>query len=383
MTRRVKEVCQISVIVFLLYVLSIDDEITVDDDYISNLAKYHASFDIEELIDAKPEDKPIPKRKPIEPEVKEYKLSPLTKVFLMRLKNQTNVPMTLYTKYLINPKTICPFNTSVDYLIIVNSATNNFDRRSVIRNTFGQNNLFGHLTHRVAFLMGTSPDQDISRAIQEEAKEHKDIVQGDFHDSYRNLTLKGIMGLRWINDSCPNTKLIVKIDDDVFLNVFRLVSHWIPKYSNKYKKLGCDLLSKGKSHIYRRYDDKWSVDKDLFKGFDHFPFSHCRGYYVVMTPDLVQPMLDVAKITPFFWIDDVYLYGLLPLTIRDISMARQWRDFTDSDSFATNCVMKGPDCQYVVFDGKNVFDEKMTYYMWSNLTSDLTPEQRETYSWKS
>lgn len=52
-----------------------------------------------------------------------------------------------------------------------------------------------------------------------------DIVQEDFVDSYRNLTHKAIMALRWVSQNCQNAKLILKADDDIFINIFKLVGH--------------------------------------------------------------------------------------------------------------------------------------------------------------
>ncbi len=52
-----------------------------------------------------------------------------------------------------------------------------------------------------------------------------DLVQENFLDSYRNLTLKTLMGIRWASIYCANAKFIVKIDDDVVLNPYFLVNY--------------------------------------------------------------------------------------------------------------------------------------------------------------
>ena len=44
------------------------------------------------------------------------------------------------------------------------------------------------------------------------------IVQQTFTDAYYNNTLKTIMGIKWINHYCPNSKYYMFIDDDFFLN---------------------------------------------------------------------------------------------------------------------------------------------------------------------
>ena len=45
----------------------------------------------------------------------------------------------------------------------------------------------------------------------EEQREYGDILQGEFHDSFRNLTLKEIMFLNWLPRHCPRTQFIFKV----------------------------------------------------------------------------------------------------------------------------------------------------------------------------
>ena len=40
-----------------------------------------------------------------------------------------------------------------------------------------------------------------------------------FQDTYRNLTLKTVMGLKWSAIFCPQARHVMKTDDDIFVNV--------------------------------------------------------------------------------------------------------------------------------------------------------------------
>ena len=40
-----------------------------------------------------------------------------------------------------------------------------------------------------------------------------------FQDTYRNLTLKTVMGLKWSAIFCPQAKFVMKTDDDIFVNL--------------------------------------------------------------------------------------------------------------------------------------------------------------------
>ena len=40
-----------------------------------------------------------------------------------------------------------------------------------------------------------------------------------FQDTYHNLTLKTIMGLKWMAIFCPQAEFVLKTDDDIYVNV--------------------------------------------------------------------------------------------------------------------------------------------------------------------
>ncbi|CAK9293523.1 unnamed protein product [Gordionus sp. m RMFG-2023] len=60
------------------------------------------------------------------------------------------------------------------------------------------------------------------KRLKIEARKYRDIVQGNFVDSYQNLTYKMIMGFKWIVSRCPKADYILKIDDDVYVDIFKL-----------------------------------------------------------------------------------------------------------------------------------------------------------------
>ena len=43
-----------------------------------------------------------------------------------------------------------------------------------------------------------------------------------FQDSYYNLTLKTVMGLKWVKDHCSQARFVMKTDDDIFVNLPKL-----------------------------------------------------------------------------------------------------------------------------------------------------------------
>lgn len=122
--------------------------------------------------------------------------------------------------YILNKPNICSGSRVLTLLIVVLSSTINFAQREVIRETWGA--AACRRGYRLVFLIGRpmlKPDQ--SKILYEDTK-HGDLVQADFTDSYRNLTLKSIAMVRWSNEYCPGPQFVLKIDDDMLLNVWGL-----------------------------------------------------------------------------------------------------------------------------------------------------------------
>ena len=67
----------------------------------------------------------------------------------------------------------------------------------------------------------TEEASELQEEIERENSEHHDIIQGDFVDTYRNLSYKNIMGKLWVSEFCAQVGLrsdILKtlvIDEDL------------------------------------------------------------------------------------------------------------------------------------------------------------------------
>ncbi|XP_037025603.1 UDP-GalNAc:beta-1,3-N-acetylgalactosaminyltransferase 1-like isoform X5 [Bradysia coprophila] len=112
-------------------------------------------------------------------------------------------------------------------VIVVLSARNHFDRRNLIRQTYGSvRKAFNVHVLGVVFMLGNldAPGSDVTDGykLREEINPFGDIVVGDFVDCYRNLTLKTIMAYEWLTSYCRDAQVVVKTDDDVFVNIFEL-----------------------------------------------------------------------------------------------------------------------------------------------------------------
>ncbi len=97
-------------------------------------------------------------------------------------------------KYIRNPGSqICSDNkgSNIFLLVYVHTAPSNFKNRLAIRETWSQKTLFKANMMRVVFMMGKNMDDTLNSLLDLEYELFNDIIQEDFHDSYRNLTYKG------------------------------------------------------------------------------------------------------------------------------------------------------------------------------------------------
>ena len=58
--------------------------------------------------------------------------------------------------------------------------------------------------------------------LDRENEEHQDLVQGNFLDTYYNLTYKSVMGHLWVSQFCRQAEFVVKTDDDQFVDLYEV-----------------------------------------------------------------------------------------------------------------------------------------------------------------
>jgi hypothetical protein len=211
--------------------------------------------------------------------------------------------------YIINPTTLCS-NKEVYLVTYIHTAPKNFKKRQTIRMTWGsrQESFSRYLI--LVFIMGKVPDQRIMDSVQLESERYGDIVQEDFVDAYRNLTYKAIAGLKWVSSYCKQAVYVLKTDDDILVNIEALLTHLrgnIQPQHGTQRLIMCNQWLRMK--VLRDKNSKWYIPPEDFAP-DYFP-PYCSGSAFVMSSDVVRSMYDVSFYTPFFWVDDYYITGML------------------------------------------------------------------------
>ena len=126
-------------------------------------------------------------------------------------------------------------NARRNIFITVLSAAKNFEQRASIRETWAKdlNNVLNRTLTGFAgfaFVLGKAHNEETQIRIEEESNTHKDIIQIDVTDDYRNLPIKMVGLLNWWHKNCANFKgFFFKLGEFVYLNV-RTLEYFIHSY---------------------------------------------------------------------------------------------------------------------------------------------------------
>ena len=111
---------------------------------------------------------------------------------------------------------------TISFLIVVFSATTNFDRRDIIRKTWASDPSV-EIRWKTMFLRSQpTGNSTLKEYLKAEESIFNDFIHGAQKKNYCNLTLKTEMGLEWAAKYC-DFQFLLKADDDVFVNPYRLM----------------------------------------------------------------------------------------------------------------------------------------------------------------
>uniref|UniRef100_A0A8C6TPQ0 Hexosyltransferase n=1 Tax=Neogobius melanostomus TaxID=47308 RepID=A0A8C6TPQ0_9GOBI len=106
-------------------------------------------------------------------------------------------------------------------VLVVPVAPQNKVGRQLIRNSWGEPKVLSDKNVTLFFLLGLG--KAVEKELLEESEQYGDIIQGDFVDCYKNLTIKTMVMLEWLDAYCRDATYAMKIDSDMFLNVPKLL----------------------------------------------------------------------------------------------------------------------------------------------------------------
>lgn len=224
-------------------------------------------------------------------------------VFLQNTNHSTFIRINITSVEFLHRSSICLFKKP-KIIVLVTSHTANVYNRNVIRRSYPKD-LFDKFNAHLVFLLAVAPSNNktFNYTFDRELKEYDDIVQGTFIESYRNLTHKHLMGFKWVLEFCRSAEYVVKMDDDIVVNYYKLFQLM--------KTYRFELMGHVLDHMkpIRDPQNKWYVSEKEYENEKYPEF--LSGWLYVATFDSVRSLLKQAHLSAFFWIDDLFVTGIL------------------------------------------------------------------------
>ncbi|KMQ86472.1 beta- -galactosyltransferase 5-like protein [Lasius niger] len=199
----------------------------------------------------------------------------------------------------------CPnLGKDMELVVIVMSAPTHLEARTAIRQTWGH---FGQRRDMsVLFMLGTTLDPKVEAILRKEQNMYNDVIRGRFLDSYSNLTLKTISTLEWVDTYCPKVRYLLKTDDDMFINVPRLLA-FVNKHAKDRNVIFGRLARKWKP--IRNRKSKYYVSQTQFQQSVFPDFTTGPAY--LLSSDTVRRLYDAALDQTYLKLEDVFTAGIV------------------------------------------------------------------------
>ncbi|KAK2835373.1 hypothetical protein Q5P01_015857 [Channa striata] len=200
-------------------------------------------------------------------------------------------------------------SADVFLLLVIKSSPVNYDRREVLRKTWAKERMENGVWIRRLFISGTMDSghekERLNKLLKLEQREHNDILQWDFNDSFFNLTLKQILFLEWMEGNCPKARFLLNGDDDVFANTGNMVQYLQSlKDNDKSKHLFTGYVLRNTGPI------RWSGSKYFIpvqvQESDLYP-PYCGGGGFLLSGHTALVIFNMSKSITILPIDDAYL----------------------------------------------------------------------------
>lgn len=225
-----------------------------------------------------------------------------------------------YFKYKSNLSHIC--SNSVKLLFLIKSDPEHYEHRNIIRQTWGSSKQSKENVIKTVFLIGQRESED-DRLVWE-LNFHRDILWGNFSDTYFNNTMKTMMGFKWAFEFCSkSTDYFMFVDDDYYVspkNVLQFAKnpYIYPGRDKTVQKYSFIDMNPDKFELYagyvfqsspfRNYFSKWHVSLEEYP-FNKWPPYVTAGAYVLSKLSLIR-MYYASLFMDHFRFDDIYI-GIL------------------------------------------------------------------------
>ncbi|XP_071167418.1 beta-1,3-galactosyltransferase brn-like [Mytilus edulis] len=222
--------------------------------------------------------------------------------------NETNINETISKQpvnptnieFILKPSNVCDVQNGPDMLLVlVKSDVWNIPRRVSIRKTWGN---VSNPQIKVIYLLGYN--SIVHDMIVIESNIYKDVLQGNFVDSYDHNINKTVMAYQYAVDNCANTKFLFFVDDDFIINIFTIKEYLKTLTYPSILKLFAGVIIK-KGRPYRNKSSKWYISREDYP-YDFYP-PYPAGGAILMSMTIAQLLKAEFPYVRYIHIDDVYL----------------------------------------------------------------------------
>lgn len=225
------------------------------------------------------------------------------KLFHKWLNHQTE-KATIKIQFKLNHRHICvDRGRNLSLLIAISTSASHLESRLAIRDTWG--GYAREIGAKVLFFVGLPKNNKYHSRINEENAKFRDIIQASFLDTYSNLTLKTISMLKWVSEVCSFVKFVLKVDDDMFINVENILN------ATRSKNISRAILGE----LAHEWPPVRSLKNKWYTSYHDYPFNiypdFVFGPSYLLTGDSIKPLYDASMKMKIFHLEDVYITGLV------------------------------------------------------------------------
>ncbi|RCN35376.1 N-acetyllactosaminide 3-alpha-galactosyltransferase [Ancylostoma caninum] len=147
--------------------------------------------------------------------------------------------------------------------ILVLSAVGDSHSREHWRRTYANDENRKKYDYNVIFLVGMAKDPYINARIEVEGQTYGDILQADYVDSYRNISIKILSGFRYVSIVSQDLRAVIRMDDDINWRIANVTDFIHTTVRPEKKAFYCERSERGISPPRDRRN-KWCVGKTFF-----------------------------------------------------------------------------------------------------------------------
>ena len=164
---------------------------------------------------------------------------------------------------------------------------------------------------KLMFVLERLLDAELQQELVIESDKYGDILQSNqFEDSYRASTIKTLQLFQWCAAFCGKSKYIVRIDDDVWLNVPGF-HHFLRRNSGRGKAIG-PMIDPG-TRVIRDPSNKSFLSREEFPS-DRLPAFMHGAIFATPVKALARILAAHSIQSSAVFLDDVYIIGqLMPM----------------------------------------------------------------------